>query len=104
MNEIKNATIICKANVYYDGMVSSRTVILPSGDRVTLGFMQQGEYTFETREKEIMEVFSGAMRVKLPGSGTWRLVGPGERFEVPAKSEFSVTVDAFADYRCSYIT
>lgn len=34
----------------------------------TLGLMLPGEYTFSTREEEIMEMLAGSMDVKLPGS------------------------------------
>lgn len=97
------ATIEKKANVYFDGKVSSRTVYLHSGERVTLGFMLPGEYEFGTGDKEIMEVIGGAMTVKLPGSSDWETISEGNSFEVPADSKFLVKVDQLADYCCSYI-
>jgi hypothetical protein len=37
--EFKNVTVIKKANVYFDGKVTSRTVIFPDGSKKTLGIM-----------------------------------------------------------------
>ncbi len=33
MNEFKNVTAVKKANVYFDGKVSSRVIILPNGEK-----------------------------------------------------------------------
>ena len=68
MSEFNNVTIVKKANVYFDGKVTSRTLIFPDGYRKTLGIMLPGEYHFNTAEKEIMEILSGDLEVLLPGS------------------------------------
>lgn len=101
--KFEHATIEKKANVYYDGKVSSRTVNLENGETVTLGFMLPGEYEFGTGDKEIMEVIGGSMTVKLPGASNWEIIAEGQSFEVPANSKFLVKVDTLADYCCSYI-
>ena len=36
MSEFKNVTAVKKANVYFDGKVTSRTVIFEDGERKTL--------------------------------------------------------------------
>lgn len=33
MSEFKNVTAVKKANVYFDGKVSSRVIILPNGEK-----------------------------------------------------------------------
>jgi len=43
MSEFKNVTVVQKANVYFDGKVTSRTVIFPDGSKKTLGIMLPGE-------------------------------------------------------------
>ena len=43
MSEFNNATITRKANFYFDGQVTSRTVTLANGERVTLGIMMPGD-------------------------------------------------------------
>ena len=40
----KNVTIIKKANVYFGGLIISRTVLVADGAKKTLGFMQVGDY------------------------------------------------------------
>lgn len=103
MPEFKNVTIVKKANVYFDGKVTSRTVIFPDGSKKTLGVMLPGEYVFNTADKEIMEIISGGLEVSLPGINGWKTVKSGETFEVPAKSKFSLKVETLTDYCCSFI-
>lgn len=103
MSEFKNVTVVKKANVYFDGKVTSRTVILEDGERKTLGIMLQGEYEFATGAKELMEVLGGSLDVKLPGADSYVTYKEGESFEVPANSKFQLIVKEVADYCCSYI-
>ena len=42
MSELKNVTVVKKANIYFDGKVTSRTVIFQDGTRKTLGIMLPG--------------------------------------------------------------
>lgn len=103
MSEFKNVTAVKKANVYFDGKVTSRTIIFEDGERKTLGIMLPGDYEFGTGDKEIMEVLGGSMDVKLPGSDNFVTYKEGESFTVPANSKFSLIVKEVADYCCSYI-
>lgn len=103
MAEFKNVTVVCEANVYFDGKVNSRTVVFEDGSKKTLGFMMPGEYTFDTAAAELMEVLGGAMDVQLSGSTHWRTVSAGESFEVAANSSFNLVVKEYADYCCSYL-
>ena len=100
--EFKNATITKKANIYFDGKVSSRTLIAEDGVRYTLGFMLPGEYTINTGAAEVMEMLGGAMEALLPGETEYKLYQPGEAFQVPANSSFQVRVAEYADYCCHY--
>lgn len=102
MSEFSNVTIIREANIYFDGKVSSRTVMFADGSRKTLGLMMPGEYEFGTEEKEIMEIMAGEMDIQLPDSD-WQKVSAGQSFEVPANSSFKLKVHSPADYCCSYI-
>lgn len=101
--EFSNVTIIKKANIYFDGGVTSRIVVFPDGSRKTLGIMQPGEYKFDTAEPEIMEIISGELEVLLPGADGWRPVKGGEQFEVPGQAAFSLKVKKVTDYCCSFI-
>jgi uncharacterized protein YaiE (UPF0345 family) len=42
--EFKDVSVIKKANVYFDGRVTSRTILFPNGEKKTLGFMLAGNY------------------------------------------------------------
>ncbi|AJY73764.1 pyrimidine/purine nucleoside phosphorylase [Paenibacillus beijingensis] len=103
MSQFENVTAVKKANIYFDGKVTSRTVLFPDGTKKTLGIMLPGEYEFGTDAKEIMEILAGDLKVLLPGETEWlHIVGEGE-FTVPANSKFKLQIDAVTDYCCSYI-
>jgi hypothetical protein len=103
MQEFKNVTVVKKANCYFDGKVTSRTVLFPDGAQKTLGIMLPGEYEFRTAEKEIMEILSGNLEVQLPGTMGWQTIQAGSSFEVPAQSKFRLKVSELTDYCCSFI-
>ena len=103
MSEFKNVTAVKKANVYFDGKVTSRTVIFEDGERKTLGIMLPGDYEFGTGDKEVMEILGGSMDVKLPDSDTFVTYKEGQSFTIPGNSKFSLIVKEVADYCCSYI-
>lgn len=103
MPEFNNVSVIKKANVYFGGNVSSRTLRFADGSLKTLGFMLPGEYTFNTADKELMEIIDGELDVLLPGTKTWQSIKGGESFDVPAHAEFTVKIKAPTDYCCSFI-
>jgi len=102
MSEFKNVTVVREANIYFDGKVTSRTVVFADGSKKTLGVMLPGEYEFGTGDKEIMEIFSGDLDVLLPGEKAWKTIKGGESFEVASKSKFKLKVRALSDYCCSF--
>jgi uncharacterized protein YaiE (UPF0345 family) len=103
MSEFKNVTVVREANIYFDGKVTSRTVLFGDGSKKTLGVMLPGEYEFGTGDKEIMEIFSGDLDVLLPGEKAWKTVKEGESFQVAANSKFRLKVRKLSDYCCSFI-
>lgn len=100
--EFKNAKIVKKANLYYEGKVSSRTIYTEKGERKTLGIILPGEYHFGTGAEEHMEVLGGEMEVMLDGETSYARYEEGTSFVVPANSGFKTIVKGFADYCCSY--
>ena len=102
MSEFKNVTVVKKANVYFDGKVTSRTVIFSDGTKKTLGIMLPGDYEFGTEEKELMEIIAGDLQVLLPGEKEWKIIRGGDSFEVTARSKFKLVVKDTTDYCCSY--
>jgi len=103
MPQFENVTAVKKANVYFDGKVTSRTFIFPDGSKKTLGVMMPGEYEFGTDAKEDMEIMAGELEVLLPGKDEWREVKGGEAFQVPADSRFRLRIKTLTDYCCSFI-
>jgi len=104
MAKFKDVTIIKEANIYFNGKVTSRTLIFSDGSKKTLGIMLPGEYEFATDTKEIMEILSGVLEISLPGEDGWREVNTGDSFEVPAQSKFGLRIKETTDYCCSYIS
>ncbi|WP_020617706.1 pyrimidine/purine nucleoside phosphorylase [Paenibacillus daejeonensis] len=104
MSQFDQVSVVKKANVYFDGKVTSRAVIFPDGTKKTLGIMLPGDYEFGTDQKEIMEIMAGDLKVLLPGETEWlHIQGEGE-FIVPANAKFKLQIAAVTDYCCSYIS
>jgi uncharacterized protein YaiE (UPF0345 family) len=103
MDEFKCVTVVRKANVYFGGKVTSRTILFEDGSKKTLGIMLPGEYEFNTGDKELMEIMSGELEVLPKGQTVWRTVKGGESFEVPADSKFGLKVREVTDYCCSFL-
>jgi purine/pyrimidine-nucleoside phosphorylase len=103
MSEFKDVTVVKKANVYFNGNVTSRTVLFKDGSRKTLGVMLPGDYEFSTGDKEIMEILSGELQLLLSGQNSWQLIKGGESFEIPANATFTMKVKSISDYCCSFI-
>ena len=103
MDKFENVTVVKKANVYFNGNVTSRTVLFADGSKKTLGIILPGEYEFGTGDKEHMEMLAGTLKVLLPGSKDWKSYGAGQAFDVPANSKFKVAAKEVCDYCCSYL-
>ena len=103
MSQFENITLTKKSNMYFDGKVTSRTVVFADGSKKTLGIMLPGDYEFGTEKAEIMEMMAGKVEVLLPGETEWKSIPEGESFDVPANSKFGIKVHTIADYCCSYI-
>ena len=95
-------TIVKKANVYFGGNVTSRTILFADGTSKTLGIMLPGEYEFSTGSREVMEILGGEVEVLLPDQEAWRTFAAGQSFEVPADSSFKLRLKGVVDYCCSY--
>jgi uncharacterized protein YaiE (UPF0345 family) len=103
MSEFQNVTVVKKANVYFNGSVTSRTIVFADGAKKTLGIMLPGEYEFNTGAKELMEILSGELDVLLPQNSGWQTIQGEQAFEVPANSKFSLKVKTVTDYCCSFL-
>ena len=103
MSEFNNVTVMKNANIYFDGKVTSRTVIFADGSRKTLGIMLPGEYEFNTDAREIIDILNGELDVLLPQSNKWKPFKQGDTFEVPANTKFQLKIRTLTDYCCSFI-
>ena len=90
--EFQNVTVVKKANIYFGGNVTSRSVLFADGTKKTLGIMMPGEYEFGTEAAELMEIMAGTMKILLPNQTEWQEVKGGESFNVPANSSFKLVV------------
>ncbi|MEO0645599.1 MAG: pyrimidine/purine nucleoside phosphorylase [Cyanobacteria bacterium J06650_10] len=102
MAQFENVTVVKEVNSYFEGKVTSRTIIFPDGTKKSLGVMLPGDYEFGTDTKELMEIMSGELDVLLPGSSDWQSIKGGQSFDVPASAKFQVKVKIITDYCCSY--
>jgi len=102
MSEFENVSVVKEANIYFDGHVTSRTIVFKDGSRKTLGIMLPGEYEFNTDDKELMEITEGSLEILLPNND-WKNIKGGDSFEVPANSSFKLKVTKTTDYCCSFI-
>jgi len=104
MSSFANVTVTAKANVYFDGKVVSHTLVLPGGEKKTLGLIYPGTYHFGTDPAELMEITAGTCTVTLDGEDDHETYEAGCSFDVPAKSGFTITVESgICEYICSFI-
>jgi len=103
MSSFENVTITKKANIYFDGKVTSRTVTFEDGSEKTLGIMLPGDYEFNTAKAELMEIIAGELDIQIKGDTEWQAIKGGEAFHVPAESSFKLKIHSITDYCCSFI-
>lgn len=102
MTEFKNVTISKKANIFYDGHVTSRALELDDGSTKTLGIMLPGEYEFNTIHEQVMDIQSGELEMMLPAEDWKKVVAP-QTVIIPANSKYQIKVISLIDYCCSFI-
>lgn len=97
-----NVSVVCKANVFFDGKVVSHTIFV-DGAKKTLGLIYPGSYKFNTDAPERMDITAGTCRARLAGQKDWQTYAAGSFFRVPGKSSFDIAVDeGIAQYLCSF--
>ena len=102
MDNFKNVDVNKLANIYFEGKVISRNIFLKDGSKKTIGVMLEGGYEFQTSLRELMEIHSGKLNVKIAGNKDWMLITKGMNFNVPKKSSFCLEVLELVNYTCSY--
>ena len=102
MDRYKKVNVDKLANIYFEGNVISRNIFFKDGSRKTLGVMLPGIYEFNTDAKELMEIISGKLNLKLQNFQDWKLIEKGMDFIIPQNSSFKVEVLELVNYTCSY--
>lgn len=102
--QFDGVSVVCKANVYFDGKVVSHTIKFPDGSTKSVGVLYPGAFTFNTDLAERMDIIAGSCSVKVTGDDATSVYGAGSSFEVPANSSFEIEIaDGIAEYVCSYL-
>ena len=103
-DQFDGVSVVCKANVYFDGKVVSHTIKFPDGSTKSTGLMYAGAYTFNTEAAERMDIIAGECKVKVAGEDETKTYAAGSSFEVRANSSFEIEIaDGIAEYVCSYL-
>lgn len=103
MTQFDQVSVIKRANVYFDGLCVSHTLLLPDGSKKTVGVIFPSKLVFNTGLAERMEINAGLCKVKVIGKDDWQMVHAGEQFEVPANSQFEIETLELLDYVCHFI-
>tara|TARA_Y100000589_G_scaffold221187_1_gene208784 strand:- start:2230 stop:2547 length:318 start_codon:yes stop_codon:yes gene_type:complete len=102
MDYYQNVDVYKSANIYFEGKVISRNIFLKDGSKKTLGVMLVGEYQFNTKLRELIEIISGKLEFKIKEEDDWKLITKGMDFCVSRNSSFKVNVLEIVNYTCSY--
>jgi uncharacterized protein YaiE (UPF0345 family) len=98
-----DVSVICKANIYFEGKVISHTVLFKDAKKKTIGLIFPGSFMFNTDTPERMEITAGVCRAKQAGEKQWKPYPAGTYFMVPGKSFFEIAVDeGILEYICSF--
>lgn len=104
LTQIEQATIVLKANIYFDGKVTSHTIIESTGTKKTVGLIYPGTYKFNTGDPERMDIIAGSCQIKIADQPNWQTIESGSHFDVPGHSSFEITVaTGITEYLCTFI-
>ncbi len=76
------------------------TTLMADGELRTTSLMQPGLHRMNADGPETVEIIRGRCRVKLPDTQEWNEYGAGEKFHVPAASQYEIEVTEELDYVC----
>ena len=102
MDNYQNVDVNKLANIYFEGKVISRNMFLKDDSKKTLGVMLEGGYEFKTASRELIQIYSGKLNVKITGYQDWTSITEGMDFSVPKNSSFCLEVLELVNYTCSY--
>jgi len=103
VQKFDKVSVVCKANVYFDGKVVSHTILFPDNTKKSVGLIYPGQFTFNTGAPEIMEIIAGSCRARIKGETDWKTYPAGTAFKVAGNSAFDIAVESgIAEYICSF--
>ena len=102
MENFQDVSVDKLANIYFDGKVISRNIFFKDGSKKTLGVMLIGEYEFNTESRELIEIISGRLNLKIERENDWKLITEAMHFNIPKNSSFKLEVLELVNYACSY--
>lgn len=97
-----NVKLETKANVYFDGKVTSRVAYREDGSRFTLGIITAGSYTFDVGDREGVQLIAGEAEVLLPGQADWQKIVAPDGFGVGPNCSFQIRTTGVVEYLCDY--
>lgn len=100
--QLKNVTMLPRANIYHEGKVISRTGYRKNASKFTLGVITAGTYTFDVNEQEIVTIISGKAEILLSGQTHWQSVAAPDAFKIPAHSQYQIRTYSILEYLCDY--
>ena len=103
MSTFDDVSVVIEANIYFDGKVTSRTILFPDGTKKTLGILLPGEYHFNTEAPEHMLITQGTAEYRLNENDEWKKVSDGAEFNIPGDSSFDIRAIEVTDYCCSFL-
>tara|TARA_B100000579_G_scaffold403700_1_gene387926 strand:- start:462 stop:689 length:228 start_codon:yes stop_codon:yes gene_type:complete len=68
----------------------------------TLGVILEDRYELKTTSRELIEIHSGKLNVKIASNKDWALIIEGMDFTLPKNFSFCLEVLEFVNYTCSY--
>jgi hypothetical protein len=102
-DRFEDVSVICKANIYFDGKVASHTILFKEGNRKTIGLIYPGCFKFNTEAPERMEITAGRCRVRQAGEDHWEDYATGFFFTAPGNASFEIVVEeGILEYICSF--
>jgi uncharacterized protein YaiE (UPF0345 family) len=101
-NAFAGVTVEIKANIYFNGNVTSRTILFLDGSKKTLGIILPGTYEFSVGAKEEVEIVAGSAEILLPQAREWIKVAVGDLFTVATNCKYQIRSQQIVEYVCSY--
>ena len=99
---LSGVSVSTRANVYFDGKCVSHSLQLADGSKKSVGVILPATLTFNTAAPEVMECVAGSCEYRIAGTDRWVRSAAGERFSVPANTNFEIRVSEPYHYVCHF--